>query len=621
MFPLPPVEYPMNVSRSFRSGVLLTALAALGILAACGGTGSGTRPAPAAGTGSLNLAVTDAPSDSWQQVSVVLRTASLRNQADQAWTQVWAADPANPASGVVNLVDLASVAELLGKVPVPAGTYDRLQLTIDTTPASMTLVDDGGTAIPAADITVIDPSGKGQINVAIDPSLTVAAGATASLQADFDLAHPLSIVQETIGGVQKVILNLQVRHKALPANIQDLQFARKLGKVTAATATGFTLTDARGATFTYGVDAGTIFMDADAKAAGTLAGLKAGAYALVASNLNADGSLYARRVWYAADAATLPARTPEGLVRRVDLAGGSFTVFTKNVAASTLRERWLGQTVKVDAGTVWTFHTTVAMGTGTAPLRNIWRGVRVDVQLDSAGTTATAVNVNNAHDEGFVTSATATGLTFGWPALTHLPMAGGIVNGPDDPGARTWAYDQGTASPFSWWYFGLPSGASSVVQDLVDTLAAANAARLPAAGYANLAWDTVSGSWQVHQLILAPERLPVAVITKAYSDGPATGSGILGISYQTPFAGPAFSPMTVTLDFTGDLQTVVESVTWNSATRLFTFQAPVGHAQWATLLAPPAAGSYGGARIWVRPVKNGTAFDWHAYTVEVFTIN
>lgn len=611
----------MNVPRSFLSTALLTGLAALGILAACGGTGNGTRPAAAAGTGSLNLAVTDAPSDSWQQVSVVLKTASLRNQADQAWTQVWAADPANPASGVVNLVDLNSVAELLGKVPVAAGTYDRLQLTIDTTPASMTLVDDGGATIPAADITVIDPSGKGQINVVIDPSLTVAAGATASLQADFDLAHPLSIVQETIGGVQKVILNLQVRHKALPANIRDLQFARKLGQVTAATATGFTVTDARGATFTYGVDASTLYLDADAKTTGTLAGLKAGIYALVASNLNADGSLYARRVWYAADAATLPERTPEGLVRRVNLNSSSFTVFSKNVAARSLREHWKGQTVKVDANTVWTFRTTVAMGTGTAPLRNIWRGVRVDVQLDSAGTTATAVNVNNAHDEGFVTSATATGITFGWPARAHLPMAGGILNGLDDPGARTWTYYQGTASPFSWWYFGLPSSASSVVQDLVDTLAAANAARLPAAGYANLYWDTVSGTWQVHQLILAPERLPVAVITKAYADGPAAGSGTLDISYQTPFAGPAFSPMTVTLDYTGDLQTVVEAVTWNTATRVFTFQAPVDHAQWATLLAPPAAGSSGGARIWVRPVKNGAAFDWHAYTVEVFTIN
>ncbi|BDU73819.1 DUF4382 domain-containing protein [Mesoterricola silvestris] len=614
----------MNISRSFRSALRFLGLAALGALVACGGSGAGSKPAAVTGTGSLNLAVTDAPSDAWQQVSVVLKTASLRNQADQSWTQVWAADPANPASGVVNLVDLASVAELLGKVPVAAGTYDRLQLTIDTTPASMTLVDDSGATIPAADITVIDPSGKGQINVVIDPSLQVAAGATASLQADFDLAHPLSIVQETVGGVQKVVLNLQVRHKALPTRIQDLQFARKLGKVTAATTTGFTLTDARGATFTYGVDANTLYMDADAKATGTLAGLTVNAYALVASNLNADGSLYARRVWYAADAATLPARTPEGLVRRVNAAAGTFTVFSKAIAASTMRERWGGQTVKVDANTVWTFHTTVPMGQGTGPLADIWRGVRVDVQLDAAGTTATAVNVNNAHDEGYITSVSATGLTFGWPGRTQMPMAMGVRFGPDDESGRNWPYYQNPADAahaFSWWYFGLPSSASTVVKDLQDTAAAATGANLPVMGYANLYWDTVSGGWQAYQLVLAPNALPVATVTRAYTDGPAAGSGTVGVTFRTPFAAATTNPLTVTLDYAGDLQTVVEALTWNSSTRLLTFQAPVDHAQWAALLVPPAAPALGATRIWVRPVKNGAAFDWHAYNVEVFTSN
>jgi hypothetical protein len=604
-------------------------LAAVLLLAACGGSKSSTPQAAtpqAPAAGSLNLAITDAPSDTWQQVSVVLKTASLRNQADQTWTQVWTADPANPASGVVNLVDLNSVAELLGKASVAAGTYDRLQLTINTDPTTMTLVDDSGTTIPAANVTVVDPSGKGQINVDISPVLTVAAGATSTLQADFDLAHPLSIVQETVGGVEKVIVNLQVRYKALPARIQDLQFARKLGKVTAATATGFTITDARSATFTYVVDAGTIYLDAGAKTTGTLAGLTVGTYALVASNLEADGSLYARRVWYAPDAATLPARTPEGLVRRVNLASNTFTIFAKAAAAATMREAWGGQTVKVDANTVWTFHTTVAMGKGTAPLADIWRGVRVDVQLDAAGTTATAVNVNSAYDEGYVTAVTATGLTFGWPGRQQLPMAAGIQFGPADLAGRNWLYYENaadTANAFSWWYFGLPSSASKVVQDLQDTAAAAVAANLPVMGYANLYWDTVSGSWQAYQLVLAPDALPVATITKAYADGATAGSGSMGVTFRTPFAVATTAPMTVTLDYAGDLQTVVEALTWNSTTRLLTFQAPVDHAQWATLLVPPPTATdlgVGGTRIWVRPVKNGTAFDWHAYNVEIFTV-
>ena len=62
------------------------------------------------GAGEVNLTITDAPSDQWQEVSVVLKSASLRNASDRTWTQVWLADPANPLAGKVNLVDLNSVA-------------------------------------------------------------------------------------------------------------------------------------------------------------------------------------------------------------------------------------------------------------------------------------------------------------------------------------------------------------------------------------------------------------------------------------------------------------------------------------------------------------------------------
>jgi hypothetical protein len=75
--------------------------------------------------------------------------------------------------------------------------------------------------------------------------------------------------------------------------------------------------------------------------------------------------------------------------------------------------------------------------------------------------------------------------------------------------------------------------------------------------------------------------------------------------------------MTVFLDQTGDLQTVVGSLRWNSTTRILTFTVPVLPSQWETLLTP----SLLGVRVWVRPVKgtDGT-FTWHAYTVLAFQI-
>jgi hypothetical protein len=78
--------------------------------------------------------------------------------------------------------------------------------------------------------------------------------------------------------------------------------------------------------------------------------------------------------------------------------------------------------------------------------------------------------------------------------------------------------------------------------------------------------------------------------------------------------------MTVALDTTGDLQTVVGSIRWNSTTRVLTFTVPVLPAQWEALLTP----SLQHVRVWVRPVKtvNGTTttWTWHAYTVMTYQI-
>jgi hypothetical protein len=604
-------------------------LATLAFLVGCSSHSQGGSAATPTAAGQVSLTITDAPSDQWQEVSVVLKSASLRSASDQTWTQVWLVDPANPLAGKVNLVDLNSVADLLSHASaIPAGSYDMVQLVINTDPTTMTLTDDSGTTLPASAISVIDPSGQGQINVKVDPAIQVATGQTTNLQLDFDLAHPLSIVEETVGGATKVVLNLQVRFKAMPMRVQDLQFTRKLGKVTAVAAPAFTILDTRGSSFTYQTDAKTLFTDADAKATGAFSGLTTTKYALVAANLNADGSLYARQVWYAASADLLPTFTPEGLVRRVNAAAGNFSVLTKQVSGDGKTTTWKRQTVAVDAKTAWTFHTTVSMGTGSAFLQDIWRGCRVDVQFDPTGTTATSVNVQNAHDEGFLTAASATHLSFGWPGMAApLGQNTGTGHGKADPTARTWAYYQNptdAANAFSWWFFGLPSAASTVVQDLTDTVTAAQKALLPVTGVANLYWDTRSGGWQVYQLILAPEQLFASVITKGYADGTTAGSGTLTVAATSPhdfFTGStALQPLTITLDYAGDLQTVVESLTWNQSTHLTTFIVPVDHNLWSTLLVPPGAGQVSLARIWVRPMKNGTSFEFHAYTVELLTV-
>ncbi len=595
--------------------VATCALAAAGVaglvfLSACSSTSSS-----AGGTGSVHLLVTDAPSDDWQEVTVHVKSVSLRNASDQSWSSVWTADSSNPDSGKLNLIDLSGVAQLLANATIAAGTYDRLQLTINTDPTSMTLVDDNGNTIDPANITVVDPSGNGQIKVDISPAITVANGTSNILQIDFDLAHPLSIVVEN----GKVVINLQVRYKAVPRNLRDIQFARTIGVVKDKSDTGFTITTDQGSDVAFGADSNTIFVDVDNNAAGSLANMPAGAghYALVASNMNADGTLYARRVWYSADETKLPVFTPEGLVRRV--GSNWIKVLNKDIqdtGGNSHSCHWDADTIFVDANTVWTFQTDISMGTGTAVLQDIRRGFRVSVDYVDATATpkvAKTIDVQSAHDEGPIRSVSATGFTFGGGDYCQgwefpVPSNGGQSY------SHEWLYSTVTDHVFSWWYFGLPSSSSTSIQDFMDTVNQALAAHLWVFARAALYWDVTNSQWAAEAVVLAPEKLPDPVgITTAYT----TATGSMGVSTFDWNTDTIPTVMTVFLDATGDLQTVVESLRWNSTTKILTFTVPVLPADWPALLTP----SLFAVRVWVRPVKasDGT-FTWHAYTVMAFQI-
>jgi len=589
------------------------ALAAAGVaglvfLSACNITSS-----TAGGTGHVNLLVTDAPSDDWQQVTVKVNSISLRKTDDQSWNSVWTADATDPNSGKLNLVDLSGVAQILGNATIPAGSYDRLKLVIDTNPATMTLVDDSGTTIDPANISVVDPSGKGEIKVVISPALTVADGGVANLQVDFDLAHPLSIIVQN----GKVVINLQIRHKAVPRNLRDIQFARNIGNVTALDGTtGFSMKTLEGADLTFGVDANTIYVDVDANQPGNFAGLVVDKGVLVASNMNSDGSLFARRVWYG-DITKLPVYTPEGLVRRV---GDNWLKILNKNAEPTANSghycHWDWDTVYVNDATIWTFHDTISLGTGTAVLQNIRRGFRVSVEFEDPNVTprvAKSINVQSAHDEGAIRSVSATGFTFGGGDYCNGWTSNVLPNGGQHY-THDWAFSAITDHVFSWWFFGLPSGVSTSVQDFTDTVNQAKGANLRVFARAALYWDQANGRWVAENVVLAPEKLPDPTrITTAYT----TASGSMGLSTFDWDNETLPTVMTVFLDTTGDLQTVVGSLRWNSTTRILTFTVPVLPAQWETLLTP----SLTGVRVWVRPVKGTDGnFTWRAYTVMAFQV-
>jgi hypothetical protein len=572
--------------------------AGLGLVTSCNIAGTGGTGA----TGGLNLFLTDAPTDEWEQVTVVLKSVGLHRKGADGWDTVWTADPANPAAGTINLVELNGVAEFLKNATLQVGIYTMARIVIDTDPATMTLIPDGAMApIAASNIHVVDPSRRGEIRIDLDPAIVIEEGQDANLMVDFDLAHPLSIVN--IDG--KVVINLQVRHRALPRHLKNIQFARTIGDITAAASdlTSFTIKTLRETDVTFQVNADTIYYDVDAKAAGSFSGLSAlvgAGAALVASNMNADGSLYARRVWYSTDIDLLPRFSPEGLVRRVgDTWLSIVRKRTEALASGDHRRRcdWTSETVFVDENTKWTFRD-IDMGTGTAALRHIARGYRVEVTYVDADVyprVAAAINVRSAHAEGLVVNPTLENFGLGW-----------FRN------VRTMFYSAVADHGFGWWFFGEPAARSTDVQAFIDSVDQARQAHLWVFAWAGLSWDTANGRWAVEDLVLAPMKLhDYTRITTGYTA--ASGSMVVSTydcwDWETP------AEMTIKLDATGDLQTVVGSFVRNAETNLVTFTLPVLPDKWEGLLTPDV----NKVKIWVRPVKEEAGFSWHAYSVIAYT--
>ncbi|HSA95237.1 MAG TPA: DUF4382 domain-containing protein, partial [Acidobacteriota bacterium] len=578
--------------------LVVAGAAGFGLVTSCNIMGGGSNA-----TGGLNLFLTDAPTDEWEQVTVVLKSISLHRNGSKTWESVWTADPANPASGTVNLVDLNAVAELLKQsATIPVGTYDRMMIVINTDPTTMTLIPDGSTTpIPAANITVVDPGGKGEIKIDLDPAIVVEEGKDANLMVDFDLAHPLSIVN--VDG--KVVLSLKVRHRALPRHLNQIQFARTIGNITAAATdlTNFTIKTLHDTDVTFKVSTNTIYYDVDNKTTGSfsgLSGLVGTGAALVASNMNADGSLFARRVWYATKIELLPQFTPEGLVRRV---GDTWlSILKKNTETMPTgddhhRCEWNTETVFVDAGTKWTFQD-IEMGTGIEVLRFIARGFRVEVtyqNVDVYPHVAATINVRSAHAEGLIVNPTLESFGLGW--WRHI---------------RTMFYSGVTDHTFGWWFYGEDYARSTDIQGLIDAVGQAQQARLWVFAWAGLYWDQIAGRWAVENLVLAPLKLhDFSKITTGYT----AESGSMIVSTYDCWDEATPTDMTVKLDQAGDLQTVVGSFVWNSQTNVMTFTLPVAPDRWPNVLTPDVSR----VKIWVRPVKVDTTWSWHAYTVLAYT--
>lgn len=546
-------------SRPIALTALPLALSVLALGLACGGSGSEATVPPAA-TGTAAIILTDAPSDQWSSVEVAVTRVTLRSKADHAREVV----VFQGAGARVNLVDLDSVGELLATAQVPVGTYDAVRIAID--PASVSLVRADGTVVPAGQVRVAGSS----VLVDLGEDLVVTAGGSNALQVDFDLAHPLFLVQLPDGSW---MLTLQVRHRLNQGGMTgmaQMMLRHRRGTLASVGASSFVLRTDTGTDLTIRTDAGTWYFDGDARAMGSFAGLSAGKHALVSLRMQADGSLWAVRVWYGATA--LPGWTPEGHVYGVDRTANQLILSASNGAP---------RTILIDADTAFTFRATQSLGTGPAALGNLWAGFKVQVEVKDplqAQLHARSVNVQRAVDGGVIGAADASQLTY-----THVLA-----------GDRSYSYD----GAFSWWYLGLPglaSGSSSAF-----AAAVAGAGEVRSQSVSDLTWNGGASAWHAANAVFVPVALPQGTISASYSGGQ------MGFTFTTSAGGAQTIP--VSLNPAAGLQPAVMEVV-NQAGVVTV--SPVGESAWAAKLVAPAK-----ARVAVVPKPDGS---FAAYAVVVFT--
>lgn len=164
----------------FRHMKFAIGAAVLAGLAACGGGGES-----ASGSGTLRLALTDAPSCGYDAVHVTVEKVRVHqssgaNDTDAGWSEI----VLNPARRVDLLGLTNGVLMELGQTPLPTGKYTQLRLVLAENNASQPLAN---AVLPTggSEVALKTPSGQ-QSGVKTNINIDIAANKMADFVLDFD---------------------------------------------------------------------------------------------------------------------------------------------------------------------------------------------------------------------------------------------------------------------------------------------------------------------------------------------------------------------------------------------------------------------------------------------------
>ena len=336
-------------------------------VAACGGSGTG---GPAAGT--VTLAMTDAPSDELDALTVTIESATLIGEPGQVPI------PLDDAPITLNLLDLDGINQILAAASVPAGRYSKLRLQISDAMVTWP----GGLTEP---VTIV---ANGKVDLNFQGAIEITDGGATTIQLDFSAGDSLKLTETGDG---KLILRPQIfvttglaaDHPDNPP-IDDV--AGLIASVNADAHT-FELRTFAGTRVTVMVTETTRIVSHDGEA--SFADLRVDLRVHVEGALDAQGRLIATAVHIAPDR---PAEF--GVVSNLDATAGTFAL---------KHPRRDPTPVTIQSNTLVLFH---GQALATADLAN-GQIVRVGGRFDDAGILhARVIRIRGDRFAGVVTSIT-----------------------------------------------------------------------------------------------------------------------------------------------------------------------------------------------------------------------
>jgi hypothetical protein len=544
---------------------IMLAGAAGALIAACSGGGgsssSSTAPTATMQTTPVSMLVSDASTQDWAAIDVKILSIALVPQGGGANVTVYTAPSPAPS---VNLVELDQIAELLGTVSVPVGTYTGAVLTVSANPGDVVLTTSADpepgfaappqTTIPSNQINIQHAQGAAPnlsvpISVNFVSPLVATATASNALDLEFNLGHPAFIVDHVTpaadgGTIWSVDFDAPLRHRPL-WDLSRLVLRHLYGDVTAVDTASITITKefptepavnpetAIASTQSMQILAdstnGTIFYDVDTNTRSVITSFSgesslSGMQVRVAARYQQDGTLVATRIWASANFPNVWL-SPEGHVLRVNSTTNMVTIEN---------ESGVGVPMLVNADTQFFFRqpqSAVAdatpIGTGTAFLasKNLVRGFKVHASVvDPLATplVAQSIDIETAVYTGSISAATTSNFvdtnTFGFPGdnytVTLDYLAAASPNGTNLTGSAV--------TGFKWWNFAYPtlvtSGTTAIPDFIATTAGTVNfggtVGAAPSTGASYAVWNDPAnaGGWAVAKTILTPTNLPLGSV-------------------------------------------------------------------------------------------------------------